>query len=55
MEEREQPKQTVPAAPRPDGANASDYCPVCSRALESRRCKLVCPSCGYYMSCSDFY
>ena len=31
------------------------YCPVCSKRLESRRCKLICEGCGYYMSCSDFY
>jgi hypothetical protein len=31
------------------------YCPVCSKRLESRKCKLICESCGYYMSCSDFY
>ena len=31
------------------------YCPVCSKRLESRKCKLMCESCGYYMSCSDFY
>ncbi len=33
----------------------SRYCPVCSRRLESRRCKLICSVCGYYMSCSDYY
>lgn len=31
------------------------YCPVCSRPLASKHCKLVCPGCGYYMSCSDYY
>lgn len=31
------------------------YCPVCSKRLESRKCKLICEACGYYMSCSDFY
>lgn len=33
----------------------SRYCPVCSHRLESRRCKLICSVCGYYMSCSDYY
>ncbi len=33
----------------------SRYCPVCSQRLESRRCKLVCSVCGYYMSCADYY
>lgn len=35
--------------------DASRYCPVCSRRLESSRCKLVCRGCGYYMSCADYY
>jgi len=37
------------------GEDASRYCPVCSQRLESRRCKLICNVCGYYMSCADFY
>ncbi|HXM97811.1 MAG TPA: hypothetical protein VN982_04995 [Candidatus Dormibacteraeota bacterium] len=35
--------------------DVSRYCPVCSQRLESRRCKLVCGVCGYYMSCADYY
>ena len=35
--------------------DASRFCPVCSQRLESRRCKLVCFVCGYYMSCADYY
>ena len=35
--------------------DASWYCPVCSQRLESRRCKLICAVCGYYMSCADYY
>ena len=35
--------------------DASRYCPVCSQRLDSRRCKLVCNACGYYMSCADYY
>jgi len=34
---------------------ASGFCPRCSARLEPRSCKLICSSCGYYMSCSDFY
>jgi hypothetical protein len=34
---------------------ASEYCPRCSTRLGARSCKLICPDCGYYMSCSDFY
>ena len=35
--------------------DVSRYCPVCSQRLESKRCKLICPVCGYYMSCADYY
>jgi hypothetical protein len=35
--------------------DVSRYCPVCSQRLESRRCKLICLVCGYYMSCADYY
>lgn len=34
---------------------AIGYCPLCSARLRARSCKLICPHCGYYMSCSDFY
>ena len=41
-----------PAERRPERV-----CPNCGAALLERKCKLLCPdaSCGYYMSCSDFY
>jgi len=35
--------------------DASRFCPLCSQRLESRRCKLTCNVCGYYMSCADYY
>jgi hypothetical protein len=53
----------VPTAVPSEGAvsqvagaeDASRYCPVCSQRLESQRCKMICPVCGYYMSCADYY
>ena len=38
-----------------DAGLAMSYCPRCSVRLAARSCKLICPDCGYYMSCSDFY
>jgi len=31
-----------------------EFCPLCSARLQSRKCKMVCPRCGYFMSCSEF-
>jgi hypothetical protein len=38
----------------PDGLPL-DYCPNCSARLASRQCKMICPRCGYFLSCSDYY
>jgi hypothetical protein len=62
MSGRERPAATE--APEPDAAGAATdppsperYCPACGRPLIEWKCKLLCPdrTCGYYMSCSDFY
>jgi hypothetical protein len=39
----------------PDTDEPMLYCPVCSRRLTARKCKLICENCGYYMSCADYY
>ncbi|HXE31371.1 MAG TPA: hypothetical protein VN515_06180 [Terriglobales bacterium] len=40
--------------PAADPVEAMLHCPQCSRRLEERGCKLRCPRCGYYLSCSDY-
>ena len=29
------------------------YCVNCGTMLQSRKCKLICPKCGFYHSCSE--
>jgi len=42
--------------PRPNQpAHPERFCPNCSAELKDNRCKLSCPQCGFYLSCSDFY
>ena len=47
--------QTGRDLPKQEPEIASAFCPSCSARLAQRSCKLICPTCGYYMSCSDFY
>jgi len=44
---------TLPTKPKP--SNPASFCPNCSTQLKESRCKLKCPRCGFYLSCSDFY
>lgn len=47
------PPPDEPAPPAVDAERLVRTCLNCGRALEERKCKLVC-ECGYYASCSDY-
>lgn len=47
------PEEVTPPAPV-DPERLVRTCLNCGRALEERKCKLVC-ECGYYASCSDYF
>jgi hypothetical protein len=42
-------------SPLPDPDAIIRTCPNCGAKLVESRCKLLCPRCHYYMSCSDYY
>ena len=48
-------RRQKPSAPSPETVMRT--CPICSRELEERKCKLFCPDpvCGYFLSCADYY
>jgi len=54
------PPESIPEAfpalcPLDKNEHHSVFCPNCSSRLAESRCKLVCRTCGYYLSCADFY
>ncbi len=52
-------KRTVPADASPSverqGEDLSVYCPTCGARLQDSNCRLKCATCGFFLSCSDFY
>jgi hypothetical protein len=52
LDEQAAPEETVCSIP-PE--HHSVFCPTCSSRLAESRCKLVCRTCGYFLSCADFY
>jgi hypothetical protein len=48
------PAQVACSPTQDDVGDAMKTCPVCSARLEEHRCKLLCRTCGYFLSCSDF-
>jgi hypothetical protein len=60
-------ERPIPLRILPDGDRATDQwtggddpailvltCANCGAAMDERKCKLIC-SCGYFLSCSDYY
>ena len=47
------------AQPEPQVAqkkvDVSSYCPNCGSQMRESRCKMLCKTCGFFLSCSDFY
>jgi len=54
VNENSQQEPSAESSSRSDGEPML-FCPVCSRRLAERKCKLYCEQCGYYMSCADYY
>lgn len=54
MRDQEQPAAAT-LREKTKAADPSNYCPTCGARLKDRGCKMKCESCGFYLSCSDFY
>ena len=53
LEQSDHPK-SVPELADWDRAIVIQTCANCGKRLIERKCKLIC-TCGYFMSCSDYY
>ena len=43
------------AKPAMDPERLMRTCANCGAEMEECKCKLICPGCGYFLSCSDYY
>ena len=54
----EKDNEQVKSCPESSGENVSGehwrFCPQCGHELINEKCKLRCPRCQYFMSCSDY-
>ncbi len=55
MQPEQDPRELPEEAVKTDSDEPMLWCPVCSKRLSQRKCKLFCKTCGYYMSCADYY
>jgi len=47
--------EPLPQTDRKRETVSLQVCPNCSEQLRENHCKVACPRCGYFLSCSDFY
>src|SRR5215472_7887779 len=56
MNGKREPVSSVPPPQRtPLLADVARVCPNCGAEMVESRCKLKCPNCDFFLSCSDFY
>ena len=55
MKEKEPISPTSEDSPLAEVEAVVLTCPNCDARLVEHRCKLLCPRCHYYLSCSDYY